>query len=188
MPAMAKRSGRVVIGVFGMAVLVVGGVVLAVGMQKGGFLTLTDVGELPELADVQARLMPLDLCEIEYAGRGKLGQRTRFDHLRTSPCSGDGYEGMSVAVPEDWGRKNVGYQLSRRGPGERFKVLVEKDEVPFPDLLGALADHVPVLVERYTTQLAEQRTASAAHDAQLSQQRADEAARKAGAAGSYPTK
>lgn len=183
---MAARR-RWLLGI-GMSVATIVTIVVLMGLQKGGFLTLTDVGELPELADVQARLMPLDLCGLEYADRDKHGHRTSFDYLHTRPCSSSRYEGMAVAVPAVWGYKNVGYELTRDGPGERFKILVEKDEVPFTDLLGALGDHVPVLVEKYTKELAEQRAMMADYDGQVARQRAEEAARKAGAAGSYPTK
>ncbi len=176
------------LAVFVITVLSGGIVFVVIGMQKGGFLTLTDVGELPELADVQSRLRPLDLCKVQYGRRGKRIGRSSFEYLSLVPCTRIKHESVSLDVPDDWGRKNVLYELTRSGPDERFQVMVEQAEVQFPDLLGALADHVPVVVEGYTAKLAQERASAAAYEAEMARVLAEEAARKAGAAGSYPTK
>ena len=160
--------------------------------DKDAFWRITDVGHLPELAAVQSQLIPLDLCEIEYAARGKRDIRKNLDRLRVRACSSGGSERVDLIVPDTWGSKEIGYTLSRGARDQRFKIQVEKAEVPLPDLVAALADHVPVILERYEEALASDRTSHAAErsarEAAEARAQAEEAARRARAAGSYAPK
>lgn len=159
---------------------------LIVGFKKGGFLTTTDVGELEQFAEVQKQLRPLDACSIHYALRDKRGNRQHFDAVFVEACSRGSYDHVVIRVPETWGHKHVGFELTRDGVGDRFKVLVEKDEVPFDDLVAAMNDLMPRVANEYPKELARVRTQMENFDRETQERRAAEEARKRGAAETYP--
>jgi hypothetical protein len=176
---MTKRRGfRALLVIFGLAGLVSGP--LWVGLKKGGFLTLSDVGHLPELAHVQDALRPLDACAMEYARRDKHGHRAHFESVFVTPCS-DRSAVVVVKVEDGWGRRGVGFELARSASDQRWRVLVEKDEVPFADLVGALNAYAPIIAVEYPQKL-HQRPAAPTNQ---TSPELDEARRKA-ARRSYP--
>ena len=160
--------------------------VLNVGRQKGGFLTTTDVGELEQFAKIQEQLRPLDACSIHYALRDKRGTRRHFDAVFVEACSRGAYDHVVIRVPETWGFKNVGFEMTRGGVGDRWEILVEKNEVPFADLVAALEDLSPRIAAEYPKELARVRAQMENYDRDVAQRRAADEARKQGAAETYP--
>lgn len=160
---------------------------LAIGLQKGGFLTVSDVGALAELAPVQAKLMPLDACKISYAERDKRGNRKHFESVFVHTCTGRArVESVVIKVPSA-PRGVVGFVMERDAQSERFKVLVEKDEVPFPDLVATLGTYTPIIVENFSKELDVNRQRDQTYDADLRRKQKEAADRKAAAKPSYPT-
>jgi len=181
---MSKRPVVVIIVLVWFVGIALG--LLIVGFKKGGFLTTTDVGELEQFAEVQKQLRPLDACSIHYALRDKRGARQHFDAVFVEACSRGSYDHVVIRVPQGWGLKNVGFELTRDGVGDRFKVLVEKDEVPFNDLVAAMNDLMPRVANEYPNELARVRTQMENFDRETRERRAAEEARKRGAAETYP--
>ena len=160
--------------------------VLAISLQKGGALTVSDVGALAELAPVQAKLMPLDACKISYAARDKRGNRSHLESVFVDSCTGrDRFEAVVITVPR--GPRGLGFVMERDAQSERFKVLVEKDEVPFPDLVTALSTYTPIVVEEFSRTLEVNRQRDQTYDADVRRKQKEAAERKAGAKQSYPT-
>jgi hypothetical protein len=151
-----------------------------VGLRKGGMLTLSDVGHLPALAELQDQLRPLEACHLEYARRDKHGHRGHFENVFISPCNDESVV-ILVKVDDSWGRRGVGFQLSRSAVDQPWKVLVEKDEVPFTELLGALHAFAPVISTEYGRKLRERAMQPPRAAPQI-----DEAARRKAARDSYP--
>lgn len=161
---------------------------LAVGLQRGGFLTTTDVGELPQFAQMQAQLRPLDICRVEYALRDKRGARRHLDTLFIETCSRGAYDHVLLPVPTTWDRKHLGFELRRWSTSDRFALLVEKRDVPFPDLVAAVEAFTPVIVAEFPSKLAEVRAQMEVYDRDVTRRREAEEARKRGAADSYPAR
>ena len=180
----AKKSVWLIVAV---AATVATGVLLGallIGLTKGGFLTTTDVGTLSELAPIQAQLMPLDACEISYARRDKRGNRAHLESVFIKPCSGDRNDSVVLTVPR---RSGVGFSMERDTQGSPFKVLVEKDDVPFPELVAALNAYTPIMVTQHATELERIRKQSQAFQESMRRQQKEAADRKAGAKQTYPS-
>ncbi|AKU96304.1 hypothetical protein AKJ09_02968 [Labilithrix luteola] len=160
--------------------------VLTIGMKKGGFLTTSNVGDLEDLAPIQAQLMPLDACQIDYATRDKSGRRNHLDVAFVTPCS-DSDRRVVIHVSSGWGSRGVGFQMKRSSQANRWKVLVEKDEVPFPELKGALEEIASTMTTSYVPQLEDARARSKAYEDGVQARKKEEEARKNGAKSSYPT-
>lgn len=160
--------------------------VLSIGMKKGGFLTTSDVGDLQDLAPIQSKLMPVDACEIDYATRDKQGRRDHLEVAFVTPCS-ESDRRVVIHVSSGWGRKGVGFQMKRRSQADRWKVIVEKDEVPFPELKGALEEVATTMTTSYAHDLEKDRAQSKAYEDGVKARRLEEEARKNGAKSSYPT-
>lgn len=157
---------------------------LLVGFKKGGFLSTTDVGQLSELAPIQAQLMPLDACEITYARRDKRGNRVHLESVFIRPCTGSRNDGVVLTVPR---RSGVGFSMERETQSSRFEILVEKDDVPFPELVAALNAYTPIMVTQYATELERIRKQSQAFQESMRRQQKEAADRKAGAKQTYPS-
>lgn len=171
--------------ILGIVVLSIGGSIVTIGLKKGGLLTMTNVAELPDLAFVQDDLRALDACELRYAGRNKRGQRSHLDLVFAVSC--DKRSHPVINVPATWGQKGVGFLLERRTAAQPWEVLVEKDDVPFPDLLGALHEMTPIIAAQYPPKKIEYDRSIANVDADIAKHKADEEARKTSAKSSYPS-
>ncbi|MHA7630474.1 hypothetical protein [Corallococcus sp. M7] len=160
--------------------------VLLIGFQKGGFLTTSDVGGLPELARVQEQLRPLEACSLTYRRRNKRGQRQHPDAVFLQTCTRGEYIGVVIDVPTTWAAKGVGFEMTRGSMTEPWEILVEKKEVPFPDLKEALEHFAPLIAASYPEMLRERRESARGMDQQLNEQKRQEQERKERAKGSYP--
>ncbi len=165
--------------------LSIAGSIVTIGLKKRGLLSMSNVGELPELAFVQDALRPLDACELRYASRDKRGRRQQLDVVFGRSC--DNRSHVVINVPPGWGHKSVGFLLERGSASAAWEVLVEKDDVPFPDLVGALREMVPIISAEYATKKAEYDRDMAHYDDETRKRKADEEARKDGAKSSYPS-
>ncbi|NOJ79063.1 hypothetical protein [Myxococcus xanthus] len=160
--------------------------VVSQGLRKGGFLTTSDVGGLPELAQVQEQLRPLEACSITYRRRDKRGQRQHPNSVFIETCSVGEYIIVLIDVPGTWADKGVGFEMSRGSISEPWEIQVEKAEVPFPDLEKALEHFAPLIAAQYPEKLRERRASASEMERHLDEQQRLEQERKARAKGSYP--
>ncbi|WP_147447190.1 hypothetical protein [Corallococcus sp. CA054B] len=160
--------------------------VLLIGLQKGGFLTTTDVGGLPELARIQEQLRPLEACSLTYRRRDKRGQRRYPDSVFLKTCEWAEYTSVVIDVPTTWAYKGVGFEMTRGSMTEPWEILVEKKEVPFPDLKEALEHFAPLIAASYPERLRERRESDRRMDRQLNEHKREEQERKERAKDSYP--
>jgi hypothetical protein len=93
----------------------------------------SDVGELVELSGIQSKLTAKNICEANYATRDNRGHRTHYDGLFLTPCIGREFETVLLQSTAPFTQKGSGFRLRRDNMSDRFRVWVEKDEVPFPD-------------------------------------------------------
>ncbi|MCP3103674.1 hypothetical protein LZ198_32805 [Myxococcus sp. K15C18031901] len=164
----------------------IGAGVVSVGLQKGGFLTTSDVGGLPELAQVQEQLRPLEACELTYHRRDKRGHRQHPNSVFIRTCTMGEYVSVLIEVPGTWASKGVGFEMSRASQSDPWAILVEKDEVPFPELRDALAHFAPLIAASYPAELRRQRASAGEMDRHLEEQQRMERERKERAKDSYP--
>ncbi|WP_434299800.1 hypothetical protein [Corallococcus exiguus] len=160
--------------------------VVSIGLKEGGFLTTSDVGGLPELAQVQEQLRPLEACSLSYRLRDKRGHRKHPDSVFIQPCTRGEYISVVIDVPTTWASRGVGFEMTRGSMTEPWEILVEKKEVPFPDLKEALEHFAPLIVASYPERLRERRGGASEMERQLNEQRRMEQERKERAKGSYP--
>ncbi|MBK6692407.1 MAG: hypothetical protein IPG50_09410 [Myxococcales bacterium] len=186
----AQHPTRLPVRIIMVAALLVGvGLsVLTLGLKKGGFLTTSDVGGLSEMAGFQAMLRPLDACSLAYAERDKRGARAHLESVFVESCSRGSSGGVDTVVVKVPRYRGVGFTMKRAAPNETFKILVEKDEVVFQDLVAALTDMTPRVVAEFAPKLASQRASGAAFQQQTDEHKRLEQERKAKAGQSYPTR
>lgn len=122
-----------------------------VGSQKGGFLRTSDVGGLAELASIQEQLMPLNACEMTYRAYDSRGIPRYPGKVFLTPCGSS--SSSSIRVPTTWDGKGVSFEMTRSSTSQRWKILVDKDEVAFPDLKEALEHFAPILAQQYPQQI-----------------------------------
>jgi hypothetical protein len=184
-----ERTKKIILGVVVTMMLGLLSGFLVRAFSKGGVFTLSDVGNLAELKPMQASLAPLDLCSVEYGRRDKRGRRQHADSLFLESCSPGrhGRDTVVVPVPAEWTRRGLGFSMARDRVGEPFSVLVEKDEVPFPDLVALLGGVTPLIEQQFPVKLASQRASDAAADSSGQARERAEEARKARAKESWPT-
>ncbi|MBN8467394.1 hypothetical protein JYJ95_12795 [Corallococcus exiguus] len=179
-------STKVLVITCSMIALGIGLGVVLVGFQKGGFLTTSDVGGLPELARIQEQLRPLEACSLTYQRRDKRGHRKHPDSVFLQTCTRGEYIGVVIDVPTTWAARGVGFEMTRGSMTEPWEILVEKQEVPFPDLKEALEHFAPLIVASYPERLRERRGGASEMERQLNEQKRMEQERKERAKGSYP--
>ncbi|WP_228556543.1 hypothetical protein, partial [Myxococcus sp. CA005] len=164
------------------AMLAVGG-----GFGRGGLKT--DVSGLQELAAVQAQLLPLDACHIEYGVRaGALPHRSTGSRKSASvtPCSGASVSYVSISVPEELQSSQVAFDMTRSSVSAPWKILVDKDQTAFPDLKQSLERLAPLIVEKYPEALATEIQRRVDSERAWQESKAAERARKEAAKTSYP--
>ena len=185
-----KRPPRVNMVAVLLGAWVVGGglAALSIGIKPGGFLSTSNVGELAALADIQLQLMPVDACNIEYAGRDKRGNRKHLDALFIETCSQGAYDHMVLGVPETWGRKGVGFEMTRSARDQRWRILVEKKEVPFEDLTAALTDFAPRIAKELPGVIEKQRRLMGDFDEKQQEHLREKEERAKKAPDSYPSR
>ena len=173
------------------AVAMVGGVAAATFLLNRkptdiGMIGKTDVGGLQALAGIQAQLRPLRACGVQYGERGRRGKVGSHTAVWVSACENDRFAGVSIGVPTERQVERVAFNLERASVSEPWKILVEKDQVPFPELERALNQLSPLLAEEVPSKLAQAiEEKLAAHRAWQERQAAEPARRKA-AQDSYP--
>ncbi|XXF76282.1 hypothetical protein P2318_24930 [Myxococcaceae bacterium GXIMD 01537] len=160
--------------------------VATVGTQSMGFLRTTDVGALPELAPIQAQLLPLAACEINYGPRGNRHRYGSATNVKVTPCGGNTLDEVSVPVPKERQVSNVTFDMTRDSVSEPWKVLVEKESVAFPALKRSLEQLAPVLIEQYPVELQRDREREAERVRERKERQDAERARKEEAKNSYP--
>ncbi|WP_140795251.1 hypothetical protein [Myxococcus xanthus] len=160
--------------------------VVITGLKKGGFLTTSDVGGLPELTHVQEQLRPLEACSLTYQRRDKRGQRQHPTSVFIESCTVGEYISVLIDVPGTWADKGVGFEMTRGSMSEPWEILVEKADVPFPDLKEALEHFAPLIAARYPEKLRERRAGASEMERHLNERERQEQERKARAKTSYP--
>lgn len=158
------------------------------GKQKGGCLTYSEVGDLQELEFVQTALRPLDACKIEYGQRDRRGVRRFPESIFLKTCSKGSQDSLVIRVGPEWAGRDIGFTMTRAAQAERWEVIVESDEVPFPDLLAALQAFTPKIAAEFPDLLREERASMDAYDAGLAEQKRAAQERRDAARGSYPTR
>lgn len=129
---------------------------LVIGFQKEGFLRTSDVGDLAELSSVQEQLRPLDACEIAYRRWDAKGRRKHPDSVTLRDCDSNTFGSISIKVPTTWLDQGVGFTMNRDSRSERWEILVDKDEVPFPALKEALEHFAPIIAAQYPARLSKE--------------------------------
>ncbi|XXF75413.1 hypothetical protein P2318_20340 [Myxococcaceae bacterium GXIMD 01537] len=130
---------------------------VTIGTRSMGFLRTTNVGTLPELASIQAQLLPLAACEINYGPRGDRRTYGSAKYVKVSLCGVTGVNWVHVPVPEERHVDNVTFDMTRDSVSEPWKILVEKDSVAFPALKRSLEQLAPLLIEQYPVELQRER-------------------------------
>jgi hypothetical protein len=182
-----KYSNMRVFAVIGGTIAVGIGVgMLSIGLKKGGFLTTSDVGGLPELARIQEQLRPLEACSLTYHQRDRRGHRNHPNSVFIQPCTVGEYISVLVEVPGTWAGKGVGFEMTRSSRSEPWEILVEKEDVPFPDLKEALEHFAPLIAAQYPEELRERREGANEMDRHLKERKRLEQERKERAKTSYP--
>ncbi|WP_163863878.1 hypothetical protein [Myxococcus eversor] len=163
---------------------------LNTGLKKGGFLTTSDVGGLPELARIQEQLRPLEACSLTYQERDRRGQRKYPTTVFIRTCTLGEYISVTIPVPATWAARGVGFEMLRSSSSEPWEIMVEKNDVPFPDLKEALEHFAPLIAAQYPEKLREQRDNANRMDRHLDEQARErdrvEKERKERAKTSYP--
>ncbi|SDE27652.1 hypothetical protein ACN6A1_14655 [Myxococcus virescens] len=125
---------------------------VTLGIQPMGWMRTTNVGQLPELAAVQAQLSSLDACDIEYGSR-KSANGTRWtgsqSTARVTPCGTSSSFWISVPVPPERQVDNVAFDMKRGSVKAPWKILVEKKQTAFPALKQSLELLAPHLLTQY---------------------------------------
>jgi hypothetical protein len=152
-PVSAPPSSSKAPLVIGLAALVAclggaaGAVFFLVGSSRG-----EDVGDLPELARVQALLMPLDACKITYESTAR---RDYWKYLHVAKCSDESFPpSVAFAVDPTWRAKHITFTATRSSPSDRWTIRVDKSAVAFPDLRDALDAIAPQIAKEYPARLA----------------------------------
>ncbi|NTX03291.1 hypothetical protein [Myxococcus sp. CA040A] len=159
---------------------------LSTGLKKGGFLTTSDVGGLPELARIQEQLRPLEACSLSYMKRDRRGSRNYPTTVWLRTCTHNEYFSVMITVPGTWASRGVGFEMERGSSSEPWEILVEKNDVPFPDLKEALEHFAPIIAAQYPEELRKRRTSSDEMDRHLEERSRLEKERKERAKTSYP--
>ncbi|QSQ12912.1 hypothetical protein [Myxococcus landrumensis] len=155
-PAPSRASAAKLLGLAVLAVLALGLGAAYVGTLKGGFLSASDVGGLPELARIQEQLRPLDACALSYRRLDSKGKRPFPDSVIIHDCSGSSRV-FAVKVPTTWEPQGVTFEMKRASPSEPFQILIEKNATLTPELKAAMEHFTPIIA----TKLPEQQRAAA---------------------------
>ncbi|NOJ51067.1 hypothetical protein [Myxococcus sp. CA005] len=126
--------------------------VVTMGIQPMGWMRTTNVGRLPELAAVQAQLLPLDACEVEYGSRRGSGGRRWIgsqEYAYVTPCGTPSSYRISVRVPSERQVRDVAFDMRRSSVSAPWKILVDKDQTAFPALKQSLEQLAPFLLTQY---------------------------------------
>ncbi|AGC48366.1 hypothetical protein MYSTI_07094 [Myxococcus stipitatus DSM 14675] len=142
------------------AVLALASGAVYVGTLKGGFLSASDVGGLPELAAIQAQLRPLDACALTYRRLDSKGKRPFPDSVIVHDCTGTGRV-VAIKVPTTWEPQGVTFEMKRASPSEPFQVLIEKDTTLTPALQAAMEHFAPLIAAKLPEQQRAARAATA---------------------------
>ncbi|RKH15590.1 hypothetical protein D7Y13_19765 [Corallococcus praedator] len=187
----ARKSSKNTILIIAAVAVVVGGMSAAV-MLLGrkptdvGMIGMTDVGGLQALADIQAQLRPLRACGVEYGERGRRGKVGSHTDVWVSACENDRFAGVRIAVPTERQVERVAFNLERGSVSEPWKILVDKNQVPFPELERALEQLSPFLAEEVPSRLAQAIEAKLAAHREWQESQAAEPGRRDAAKNSYP--
>lgn len=163
--------------------------VVTMGIQPMGWMRTTNVGRLPELAAVQAQLLPLDACEVEYGSRRGSGGRRWIgsqEYAYVTPCGTPSSYRISVRVPSERQVRDVAFDMRRSSVSAPWKILVDKDQTAFPDLKQSLERLAPLIVEKYPEALATEIQRRVDSERAWQESKAAERARKEAAKTSYP--
>ncbi|ABF91566.1 hypothetical protein MXAN_4383 [Myxococcus xanthus DK 1622] len=155
LPTPLARMSVIKKNIIGFSVVTVGialtGVV-TMGIQPMGWMRTTNVGRLPELAAVQAQLLPLDACEVEYGSRRGSGGRRWIgsqEYAYVTPCGTPSSYRISVRVPSERQVRDVAFDMRRSSVSAPWKILVDKDQTAFPALKQSLEQLAPFLLTQY---------------------------------------
>ncbi|WP_141593917.1 MULTISPECIES: hypothetical protein [unclassified Myxococcus] len=190
----ARKSGNTTVIIIVAAVVMVGfmgagGMLLAGGSFGGGGGLNTDVSGLQELAAVQAQLLPLNACKIEYGvRRGVLRHRSTgsFKSVYVTPCGGAPASDVSIGVPTELQSSQVAFDMKRSSVSAPWKILVDKEGTSFPNLKQSLQQLAPLIVEKYPEALATEIQRRVDSERAWQESKAAERARKEAAKTSYP--
>lgn len=188
-PARMSQGKKILIGLsVGPLVAALTGVVM-VGLSPMGWMRTTNVGQLPELAAVQAQLSSLDACEIEYGARKGVGGRRwlgSMGHAYVTPCGTSSSYRILIRVPLERQVDDVAFNMKRGSVKAPWKILVVKEKTSFPALKQSLEQLTPLLLTQYPIE----RQRSDDENAQWARERAArkeaERALKEDAKNSYP--
>ncbi|QDE98212.1 MULTISPECIES: hypothetical protein [Myxococcus] len=151
-PARMSQGKKILIGLsVGPLVAALTGVVM-VGLSSMGWMRTTNVGQLPELAAVQAQLSSLDACEVEYGARKGAGGRRWIgsqEYAYVTPCGTPSSYRISVRVPSERQVRDVAFDMRRSSVSAPWKILVDKDQTAFPALKQSLEQLAPFLLTQY---------------------------------------
>ncbi|AKQ65612.1 hypothetical protein A176_002524 [Myxococcus hansupus] len=186
----ARTSGKGAIFIFA-AVAMVGGVAATTFLLNRkptdiGMIGKTDVGGLQALAGIQVQLRPLRACSAQYGERGRRGRTGSHTEVIVTACENDGFGFVRISVPTERQVERVAFNLARNSISEPWKILVEKDQVPFPELERALTQLAPFLAEEVPSKLAQAVEEKLAADREFQERKAAEPARRKAAQDSYP--
>ncbi|MFY1825414.1 hypothetical protein ACN47A_05820 [Myxococcus fulvus] len=182
-----QQSGWRVFVLLGFILATGGGLgAVAIGLQKEGFLRTSDVGDLAELASVQAQLGPLEACSIEYKRWDARGRRRSPDAVSIQDCDSNTNGTLRIKVPQTWLEQGVGFTMQRGSTSEPWEILVDKDVVPFPALKEALETFAPIIATEYPDKLRKELESEAVSRQNWEEYRRQRDAPKPSAKSSYP--
>jgi hypothetical protein len=136
------------------------GVAVGVGVGIGAVLVFqlrdmigarTDVGGLAALSQVQAHLRPIDACRIEYNTRKVGVGQDDSTSIRIYACNpGEVFPTpVLYKVPADWPYRHLAFSAERSNAAVRWKIMVDRERVPFDQLEAALGSVAPDIGSTY---------------------------------------
>ncbi|MFP2962025.1 hypothetical protein ACLEPN_30620 [Myxococcus sp. 1LA] len=191
-PAQPSQVKKLFIGlaaIAGLALVAGGAVAVAAGTVPMGWMRTTDVGQLPELAAVQAQLSSLDACEMQYGSRRRangVGSTGSKDMIRVEPCGTSSAYGISVWVPLELQVSGVAFNMKRGSVKAPWKILIEKEQTAFPALKQSLEQLTPLLLTQYPIERQRDTDERAQSARDWAAHKDAERARKEAAKNSYP--
>ncbi|OJT21609.1 hypothetical protein BO221_27795 [Archangium sp. Cb G35] len=104
-----------------------------------------------ELQSLACLSPAISRTKIAYRRWDAKGRRKHPDSVTIRDCDSNTNGSISIKVPTTWLDQGVGFKMNRDSRSERWEILVDKDEVPFPALKEALEHfrHVGVEASRY---------------------------------------
>lgn len=165
------------------------GAAFAMFMIRDSLLKGSDVGDLPQFANVQATLRPLDVCGIEYMMRTVGANQDKRGRVRIYRCTNEAFPmPIYLTAPTSFSERSLHFTIERSSREKPFAIRVDKSRVAFGELVDGLAILAPDIAARYPALRAEADAREAKDQADLRRQEAERDRARQQSRESYPSR